>query len=70
MDSREALNLLQVSELKLLCKDMKMPMSPQRCQKSEIIQALFTHAHQHKPLFGTTPFINVVFKRLVYMHHL
>ena len=60
---REVLNLLQLSELKLLCKDLKMPTSLQRCQKSEIINAFFTHAQQHKPLFGTSSLLDVVFKR-------
>lgn len=62
-DEREALDLLQVSELKQLCKDMKMPTSLLRSQKSEIIKAFFTHAQQHKPLFGTSSFLDVVFKR-------
>ena len=63
MDKREALNLLQVTELKGLCRDMKMPGSLQHCQKSEIINALFTHAQQHRPLFGSASFIDIVFKR-------
>ena len=67
---REALNLLQLSELKLLCRDLKMPTSLQRCQKSEIISAFFTHAQQHKPLFGTSSFLDVVFKRFLVLMYL
>jgi hypothetical protein len=63
-DRRGALGLLQVAELRQLSRDLKMAGSLQRCQKSEIIQALFTHAHQHRPLFGVTSFLDVVFKRL------
>lgn len=62
-DEREAFDLLQVSELKQLCKDMKMPTSLLRSQKSEIVKAFFAHAQQHKPLFGTSSFLDVVFKR-------
>ena len=61
-DKREALDLLQVSELKLLCRDVKMPASLQRCQKSEIIEAIYKHSHEHRPLFGAESFLNVVFK--------
>ena len=63
MDKREALGLLQMSELKQLCREMKMAGSVQRCQKSEIIQALFSHSQQHRPLFGAASFLDVVFKR-------
>jgi hypothetical protein len=63
-DRRGALGLLQVAELRQLSRDLKMAGSLQRCQKSEIIQALFTHAHQHRPLFGVTSFLDVVFKRV------
>ena len=62
-DRREALNLLQMPELRSLCKDLKMPTSLLRSQKSEIVQSFFTHAQQHKPLFGTASFLDVVFKR-------
>ena len=61
----EALGLVQVSELRQLCRDMKMGGSLQRCQKAEIIRSLFSHSQQHRPLFGAPSFITVVFKRCV-----
>jgi hypothetical protein len=63
-DEREALGLLQVSELKQLCRDMKMAGSLQRCTKTKIIRSLLSHSQQHRPLFGAPSFLSVVFKRV------
>jgi len=63
MDHKEALNQLQLPELKTLCKELKIPTSV--VQKADIIACLDRHAQQHRPLFGTSPFKDVLLGRYV-----
>lgn len=60
VDPTEVLNLLQLGELKGLCKQLNMPTSLVGNQKTSIIQAMFKHDRQQKPLFGQAQFIKTV----------
>lgn len=62
-DPKELLNLLQLNELKTLCKDMKLPGSMVGSQKAQIVESLFRHSRQHRPLFGKATFLGAVVKR-------
>ena len=59
-DPTEVLNLLQLGELKTLCKQFNMPTSVVGNQKTSIIQAMFKHDRQQKPLFGRDQFMKIV----------
>ena len=59
-DPTEILNMLQLSELKGLCKQLNMPPSVVGNQKASIIQAMFKHDRQQKPLFGQDQFMKIV----------
>ena len=59
-DPTEVLNLLQLGELKNLCRQFNMPASIVGHQKSSIIQAMFKHDRQQKPLFGQDQFMKIV----------
>ena len=59
-DPTEILNLLQLGELKGLCKQLNLPTSLVGNQKSSIIQAIFKHDRQQKPLFGQAQFMKTV----------
>ena len=59
-DPTEVLNLLQLGELKGLCKQLNMHTSLVDNQKTSIIQAMFKHDRQQKPLFGQAQFMKIV----------
>lgn len=58
-DPSEVLQLLQLAELKTLCKHFNMPTSVVGNQKTSIIQAMFKHDRQQKPLFGQDQFLKI-----------
>ena len=59
-DPSEVLHLLQLAELKTLCKQFNMPSSVVGNQKTSIIQAMFKRDRQQKPLFGQDQFLKIV----------
>ena len=63
-DPTEVLNLLQLHELRTLCKSMNLPPSVVGNQKTKIVESLFQHCRQHKPLFGgKSNFLETVVKK-------
>ncbi len=56
----EVLPLLQVSELRELRKHLNLPSCG---QKAQIIESLFKHDREHKPLFGKSHFLASVVQR-------
>ena len=52
----DVLDHLQLSELKQLCKDLKLAApSRQSVTKASLTRLLLKHARQHRPLFATAP---------------
>ena len=64
-DPTETLALLQLGELKTLCKEMlHLPASLIGSQKSKILESIFRHCREHKPLFGrSSSILDVVTKK-------
>ena len=64
-DPSVVLDLLQVGELKSLCKHFLMTQSVASGTKSKIIEALFKHDREHQPLFGKSQFMSTVVVKYV-----
>ena len=62
-DPSAVLGLLQVSELKSLCKQLHMPASVVGGSKAKMISGLFKQDREHQPLFGSSQFMVSVVKR-------
>ena len=62
-DPSMVLTLLQLSELKSLCKQLHMPAAVVASSKAKMIQALFKQDRDHRPLFGRAQFMSSVVKR-------
>ncbi len=59
------LDLLQVGEMKNLCKHFHMPSSVTSGAKSKMIAALFKQDREHHPLFGNSQFMSKVVAKYV-----
>eukprot|EP00731_Ephydatia_muelleri_P025097 Em0017g180a len=64
-DPAEVLGLLQVKELKALCKSLNLPTSVTGTQKAAMISSVLGHQATHRPLFGSSSssFLATVSKR-------
>ena len=62
-DPSVVLNLLQVNEVKSVCKQLHMSQSVVTASKQKMIDALFKHDREHHPLFGKSQFMSTVVAR-------
>ena len=62
-DPSVVLGLLQVGELKTLCKQLHMPAAVVGGSKAKMIAGLFKQDREHQPLFGASQFMVSVVKR-------
>lgn len=68
-DLKEALTLLQVAELKGLCKEFILPSSLSGKPKPQLIEGLVQHCKQHKPIFGSSNLTETIMKKCVKGNH-
>ena len=62
-DPAQILTLLQVKEMKALCKSLNLPTAVTGSQKAAMISSVLRHQGTHRPLFGSTSFLCTASKK-------
>jgi protein associated with RNAse G/E len=67
-DPNEMLNLLQISELKQICKQMNFPPSISSQPKHQCISSMLAYCRQHKSFLSKVTPLDALIKLLVHPH--